>query len=34
VYHERYATWQQVYQRMLGMCDDGILSPLWRAAGA
>ena len=34
VYHERYATWRQVYQRMLGMCDDGILSPLWRAAGA
>jgi hypothetical protein len=34
VYHERYATWRQVYQRMLGMCDDGLLSPLWRAAGA
>jgi len=34
VYDERYATWRQVYQRMLGMCDDGILSPLWRAAGA
>jgi autoinducer-2 kinase len=34
VYDERYATWRQVYQRMLSMCDDGIVSPLWRAAGA
>jgi autoinducer 2 (AI-2) kinase len=34
VYDERYATWQQVYQRMLALCDDGLLSPLWRAAGA
>ncbi len=34
VYDERYETWRQVYRRMLGMCDDGLLSPLWRAAGA
>jgi autoinducer-2 kinase len=34
VYDERYAAWREVYQRMLGMCDDGLLSPLWRAAGA
>jgi autoinducer-2 kinase len=34
VYDENYARWQQVYQRMLAMCDDGLLSPLWRAAGA
>jgi autoinducer 2 (AI-2) kinase len=34
VYAEAYATWQQVYRRMLAMCDDGLLSPLWRAAGA
>ena len=34
VYDEAYSTWQQVYRRMLAMCDDGLLSPLWRAAGA
>jgi autoinducer-2 kinase len=34
VYDERYASWRQVYQRMLALCDDGLLSPLWRAAGA
>jgi autoinducer 2 (AI-2) kinase len=34
VYDERYKTWRQVYQRMLDMCDDGLLSPLWQAAGA
>ena len=34
IYDERYAIWRQVYQRMLAMCDDGLLSPLWRAAGA
>ena len=34
VYDERYAIWRQVYQRMLAMCDDGLLNPLWRAAGA
>jgi autoinducer 2 (AI-2) kinase len=34
VYDQRYAIWRQVYQRMLAMSDDGLLSPLWRAAGA
>jgi autoinducer-2 kinase len=34
VYDEAYTTWLQVYRRMLAMCDDGLLSPLWRAAGA
>jgi autoinducer-2 kinase len=33
-YDERYGTWQRVYPRMLELCDDGLLSPLWRAAGA
>jgi len=33
-YDERYVTWRQVYERTLEMCDDGLLSPLWRAAGA
>jgi hypothetical protein len=34
VYDEAFANWQQVYRRMLDLCDDGLLSPLWRAAGA
>lgn len=34
VYDEGYARWRQVYRRMLDLCDDGLLSPLWRAAGA
>ncbi len=33
-YDERYANWRQVYQRMLAATDDGLLNPLWRAAGA
>jgi autoinducer 2 (AI-2) kinase len=33
-YDEKYATWRAVYQRMLDITDDGLLSPLWRAAGA
>ncbi len=33
-YDEKYAAWRQVYQRMLDITDDGLLSPLWRAAGA
>ena len=34
VYDERFETWRAVYPRMLELCDDGLLSPLWRAAGA
>jgi autoinducer-2 kinase len=33
-YDRQYATWREVYQRMLDITDDGLLSPLWRAAGA
>ena len=33
-YDQKYATWREVYQRMLDITDDGLLSPLWRAAGA
>jgi autoinducer 2 (AI-2) kinase len=33
-YDEKYATWREVYQRMLDITDDGLLRPLWRAAGA
>ena len=33
-YDEQYATWREVYLRMLDITDDGLLNPLWRAAGA
>ena len=33
-YHDGYARWQQVYRRMLELSEEGLLSPLWRAAGA
>ena len=33
-YHDSYAAWQQIYQRMLGLCEEGLLKPLWRAAGS
>ena len=33
-YSDGYARWRQVYQRMLDITEDGLLSPLWRAAGA
>ena len=33
-YHDSYARWQHVYERMLALSDEGLLSPLWRAAGA
>ena len=34
IYDERFETWRAVYPRMLELCDDGLLRPLWRAAGA
>jgi autoinducer 2 (AI-2) kinase len=34
VYDERYAAWLEIYRRMLGMSEDGLLNPLWRAAGS
>jgi autoinducer 2 (AI-2) kinase len=33
-YHDSYAAWRQLYPRMLGLSEDGLLNPLWRAAGA
>jgi len=33
-YNDSYASWQQIYRRMLALSDDGLLTPLWRAAGA
>jgi autoinducer 2 (AI-2) kinase len=33
-YNDSYAGWQQIYQRMLALSDEGLLNPLWRAAGA
>jgi autoinducer 2 (AI-2) kinase len=33
-YSDSYACWQQIYQRMLALSDEGLLTPLWRAAGA
>jgi autoinducer-2 kinase len=33
-YHEQYAAWREIYRRMLDLTDDGLLNPLWRAAGA
>jgi len=34
VYRDAYATWQQVYPRVLALSSDGLLRPLWRAAGS
>ena len=33
-YNDSYARWQQIYQRMLSLSEEGLLHPLWRAAGA
>jgi autoinducer-2 kinase len=33
-YDEHYAAWREIYRRMLGITEDGLLNPLWRAAGA
>jgi len=33
-YDEQYAAWREIYRRMLEITDDGLLNPLWRAAGA
>ena len=32
-YDERYHAWREIYQRMLDITEDGLLPPLWRAAG-
>jgi autoinducer 2 (AI-2) kinase len=33
VYNDRYPAWRQVYARMLDLSEEGLLRPLWRAAG-
>jgi autoinducer 2 (AI-2) kinase len=33
-YDESYPAWREIYARMLAISEDGLLSPLWRAAGA
>jgi autoinducer 2 (AI-2) kinase len=33
-YHDSYAGWLRIYPRMLELSEDGLLNPLWRAAGA
>jgi len=33
VYHDAYETWREVYARMLDLSENGLLRPLWRAAG-
>ena len=33
LYRALYSNWLEVYERSLAMVDDGLLRPLWRAAG-
>jgi autoinducer 2 (AI-2) kinase len=33
-YNEKYAAWREIYRRMLDISEEGLLNPLWRAAGA
>ena len=33
-YDERYLAWRTIYSRMLEMSEEGLLNPLWRAAGS
>jgi len=33
-YDQRYPAWREIYQRVLDITEDGLLNPLWRAAGA
>jgi autoinducer-2 kinase len=32
-YLDLYERWKHVYQADLGLVEDGLLKPLWRAAG-
>jgi autoinducer 2 (AI-2) kinase len=34
IYDKRYAAWRKIYSRMLDVVADGLLNPLWQAAGA
>jgi autoinducer 2 (AI-2) kinase len=33
-YSRSYAAWREIYPRMLALSEEGLLNPLWRAAGA
>ena len=33
-YEEAYPAWRRIYRRQLEISEDGVLTPLWRAAGA
>jgi hypothetical protein len=33
-YSRSYAAWREIYPRMLDLSEEGLLNPLWRAAGA
>jgi autoinducer 2 (AI-2) kinase len=33
-YDAAYPAWQEIYRRQLDISEDGVLTPLWRAAGA
>ncbi len=33
-YQAAYPAWQRIYRRQLEISEDGVLTPLWRAAGA
>jgi autoinducer 2 (AI-2) kinase len=33
-YSRSYAAWREIYPRMLGLSEEGLLNPLWRAAGS
>jgi autoinducer 2 (AI-2) kinase len=33
IYQSLYDQWRQVYERSLAMVEDGLLRPMWRAAG-
>lgn len=32
-YDEEYGRWQQIYERMLPIVEEGVLAPMWRGAG-
>ena len=33
LYRQLYEQWRNVYDRMLEISDDGLVRPMWRAAG-
>jgi autoinducer 2 (AI-2) kinase len=34
MYDDRYDRWRKIYPRMLELSEDGLVNPLWRAAGS